>query len=406
MSSNNISINNKDYSDSIIKGELKQNNLINLDNISETKITNNENINNEEIKLEIAPEQKGDNINNKDNVENEIKDNMPNIEGKNNFINNDLNIKTTNNFISENNNINNNEIYINKMEVRNDSKENISRSMSSHSRKQSEDNILSNSFSKSAPSSKSRSRSKSNSKTKNQHQDLPKEKKFGNKFQEYGARKMRSKIKNNNNAYFDMKNGCCRKCMKAFSSNGRSCLCQVPRRERRLKLQEEGCNFCGCHGCSPIDAKYNERIKEKNILLKDKTITHKKERILDSDDENLKIHDINSDKYNKDKKEIKQDLDKILQFNSNFFGFGVPMRTPNYILGYTPNISNNNNERMNRGNINNYEFNVNYINNRNIGMNNNYNNNSNKFRKNNYNLNAMNNSGNLNLKRNNQRLRK
>jgi hypothetical protein len=28
---------------------------------------------------------------------------------------------------------------------------------------------------------------------------------------------------------FIMKNGCCRECMKAFSKNGKSCLCQVPR---------------------------------------------------------------------------------------------------------------------------------------------------------------------------------
>lgn len=28
---------------------------------------------------------------------------------------------------------------------------------------------------------------------------------------------------------FDPKNGCCRKCMKAFSKSGKSCLCQVPK---------------------------------------------------------------------------------------------------------------------------------------------------------------------------------
>ena len=37
----------------------------------------------------------------------------------------------------------------------------------------------------------------------------------------------------NNNSSFIMKNGCCRNCMKAFSKNGKSCLCQVPRRERK-----------------------------------------------------------------------------------------------------------------------------------------------------------------------------
>ena len=47
---------------------------------------------------------------------------------------------------------------------------------------------------------------------------------------------------------FVMKNGCCRKCMKAFSDNGKSCLCQVPKFERKYTLSEKGCNFCGCHG--------------------------------------------------------------------------------------------------------------------------------------------------------------
>jgi hypothetical protein len=47
---------------------------------------------------------------------------------------------------------------------------------------------------------------------------------------------------------FIMKNGCCRECMRAFSKTGKSCLCQVPKHERKYILPEKGCNFCGCSG--------------------------------------------------------------------------------------------------------------------------------------------------------------
>lgn len=33
-----------------------------------------------------------------------------------------------------------------------------------------------------------------------------------------------------------MYNGCCKKCMKAFSKTGKSCLCQVPHRDRKNPL--------------------------------------------------------------------------------------------------------------------------------------------------------------------------
>lgn len=48
--------------------------------------------------------------------------------------------------------------------------------------------------------------------------------------------------------HFVMKNGCCRDCMKAFSKSGKSCLCQVPKIERKYILSDKGCNYCGCHG--------------------------------------------------------------------------------------------------------------------------------------------------------------
>jgi hypothetical protein len=124
--------------------------------------------------------------------------------------------------------------------------------------------------------------------------------------------------------------------MKAFSKNGKSCLCQVPRRERKFILPETGCNYCGCHGCNPIDMKYNKRLQQKNVLFSDNTITHKNQRILDSEDEDLKVNDDLVDYYNKDKKDIQENLSNMLKINSIFYGFGVPLRIPSYILGYNP----------------------------------------------------------------------
>jgi hypothetical protein len=36
--------------------------------------------------------------------------------------------------------------------------------------------------------------------------------------------------------------------MRAFSKTGKSCLCQVPKFERKYTLPDKGCNFCGCKG--------------------------------------------------------------------------------------------------------------------------------------------------------------
>lgn len=93
---------------------------------------------------------------------------------------------------------------------------------------------------------------------------------------------------------FVMKNGCCRDCMRAFSKTGKSCLCQVPRMERKYTLPEKGCHFCKCRGCNPVDVRKERRIELKKKLGDDNRILYKKQRILDSDDEDLKIYN----KYN------------------------------------------------------------------------------------------------------------
>lgn len=90
---------------------------------------------------------------------------------------------------------------------------------------------------------------------------------------------------------FVMKNGCCRECMRAFSKSGKSCLCQVPKLERKFTLAEKGCNFCGCKGCNPVDVKREKRAELKKILKDDKNILYKKQRLIDSDYEDLKVYE-------------------------------------------------------------------------------------------------------------------
>jgi hypothetical protein len=86
--------------------------------------------------------------------------------------------------------------------------------------------IQSNSDSYKKKKSKSRSRSISRSRSPN----------------------IKRKYDNNKEENFIMRNGCCKDCMRAFSKNGKSCLCQVPKNERKIIMSENGCNICGCHG--------------------------------------------------------------------------------------------------------------------------------------------------------------
>jgi hypothetical protein len=144
---------------------------------------------------------------------------------------------------------------------------------------------------------------------------------------------------------FIMKNGCCRDCMRAFSKSGKSCLCQVPKYERNYTLPEKGCNFCGCNGifffkliigCNPVDVRREKRKEQKKQLKDDKNILYKKQRLLDSDDEDLKVYNIDADEWNNKRKDFERFLSDNLHTIPYFTGFGIPMRTQSYILGYTP----------------------------------------------------------------------
>ena len=344
MSTNNID--NKQYKieENMETIEYKGNSLENKNKFKKNKekesiLSESSNENESNKNTEKNFEQIGnDNDNKNKNITNNVDYNSNDISKMANKINT-LNNITYNN--ENNNNLNNNFdnklLNINNNFNNNTNEDNISRSMSSHHSSHSSNN---RSF-----ASKSRSRSRSNNNS-NRNENLQNYdnfnernvKNFGNKFKDYNNNR-RDRNKNINNNNFIMKNGCCRDCMKAFSKNGKSCLCQVPRKERKFHLPENGCNYCGCKGCNPIDVKYNERMAQKSILFKDKGINHKNQRILDSDDENLKIKEDDVDYYNMEKKEIQEDLNDVLKINSIFYGFGVPLRTPSYILGYNPNIN-------------------------------------------------------------------
>eukprot|EP00347_Sterkiella_histriomuscorum_P019571 403341127 len=144
-----------------------------------------------------------------------------------------------------------------------------------------------------------------------------------------------------NNDDFIMKNGCCRDCMKAFSKLGKSCLCQVPKCERRSQLPSNGCKYCGCQGCNPIDIRKNKRQQLKEKLRRDGKYQNKRQRILDSDEEDLELKN-QYDGWLKNKNELAQTVSQILsqfaQKSSEYFeplqlGFGFPMRHSSYILG-------------------------------------------------------------------------
>ncbi len=298
------------------------------------------------------------------------------------FQNKDINNNNENNKFNYNlMSINNND----KSQKENEENQNVSRSMSSKSN-----------LSRSRSRSQSEKNSHSDKNFESQNQEKNSNKNLGNKFKNYkNSRRQRNSgnnLNNSNNSTFIMKNGCCRSCMKAFSKNGKSCLCQVPRRERKFILPENGCNYCGCHGCNPIDMKYNKRLQQKNLLFQDNSINHKNQRILDSEDEDLKVNDNLVDYYNRDKKDIHENLSDMLKIDSIFYGFGVPLRIPSYILGYNPNV-NYYYEKKNLGNNNYMDYNNNMGGNMNNNMGNNMNNNmGNNMNNYNYEMNMNNNN--------------
>jgi len=148
---------------------------------------------------------------------------------------------------------------------------------------------------------------------------------------------------------FVIKNGCCRECMKAFSKQGKACLCQVPRGQRRTGLPPHGCKYCGCHGCNPIDIRKNKRQELREQLKRlhnNESNRQKLARIIDSDEEEFE----NNDKWQQTKQQLATHVEalvktlaskvgamaggnKYLPVSPELLGFGIPSRHRTYILG-------------------------------------------------------------------------
>ena len=82
-----------------------------------------------------------------------------------------------------------------------------------------------------------------------------------------------------------------------------SCLCQVPRMQRRATLPPNGCKICNCKGCNPIDIRRDKRQEIKNNLKKEGKLVMKQQRLLDSDDEDLEMNN-KFDEWHKARKEF------------------------------------------------------------------------------------------------------
>ena len=65
---------------------------------------------------------------------------------------------------------------------------------------------------------------------------------------------------------------CCARCKVNDKSNRKTCVCVVPRNQRRIKLGEEGCRTCKCQGCTKEDKLYfNNRSKYEKLYSKERS---------------------------------------------------------------------------------------------------------------------------------------
>ena len=257
--------------------------------------------------------------------------NNPNTTSNSNNNNTNINLNNINNSIypPKNNPLQNNPLQINS--------QTIEKTSSIIEKKNSED---SNNKNKNIPSEKSNSSQSPSIHHSSSHNSI-----FSSDSENNEKNNHRSRNNSLSSSSFIMKNGCCKECMRAFSKNGKSCLCQVPKSERKNTLPEKGCNFCGCHGCNPIDVRKDKRLELKKKLKENKHFNYKNQRLLDSDDEDLKVNEKDIDEWNKKKKNFFEDLKNIFKCDINYMGFGVPIRTQGYILGYQPNSRNYSNKK-------------------------------------------------------------
>jgi hypothetical protein len=267
--------------------------------------------------------------------------NNPNTTSNSNNNNTNINLNNINNSIYppknnplQINSLQNNPLQNNPLQI---NSQTIEKTSSIIEKKNSED---SNNKNKNIPSEKSNSSQSPSIHHSSSHNSI-----FSSDSENNEKNNHRSRNNSLSSSSFIMKNGCCKECMRAFSKNGKSCLCQVPKSERKNTLPEKGCNFCGCHGCNPIDVRKDKRLELKKKLKENKHFNYKNQRLLDSDDEDLKVNEKDIDEWNKKKKNFFEDLKNIFKSDINYMGFGVPIRTQGYILGYQPNSRNFSNKK-------------------------------------------------------------
>ena len=106
-----------------------------------------------------------------------------------------------------------------------------------------------------------------------------------------------------------------------------------------------GCKICGCKGCNPIDIRKDKRQELKNNLQKEGKLISKRQRLLDSDDEDLEMN-TRFDDWNKARKEFGQMIQNYSKIDMLIMGIGIPLRHPSYILGRPYNENNQTKDAM------------------------------------------------------------
>jgi hypothetical protein len=101
--------------------------------------------------------------------------------------------------------------------------------------------------------------------------------------------------------------------------------------QRRAKLPENGCKYCFCKGCNPMDIRRDKRQEIKNNLKLEGKQT-RNQCLFDSDDEELALEN-QFDYWNRSRQLFGRNLQDATQISMFIMGIGVPFRHPSYILG-------------------------------------------------------------------------
>lgn len=96
-------------------------------------------------------------------------------------------------------------------------------------------------------------------------------------------------------------------------------------------MPANGCKYCFCKGCNPMDIRRDKRQEIKNSLKREGKI-NRNQRLFDSDDEELMLEN-QFDNWNRSRKLFGQNLQDVAQISMFIMGIGVPLRHPSYILG-------------------------------------------------------------------------